>query len=281
MSEAVCPETGPEGTRRARDIPAVWGAGLAQRSEPERSGGERSGASPAPQTAPPNDVPGASEVSPQADHSGLVAQAEIGQTEIPQAEIAQNAEVAEAEVARDAVVVQEVAEADVAQEVEAAWRDSSDGSQTPPLSGHGRRQGRGRRLVKKDEPKALAMAPEQRLLLLDIWQRSGLPAEDFGALVGLSKHTLYGWKKRFDAEGPAGLMDRPRGGPKGSRMPELTKRTILMLKESNPQWGCQRISDMLLRGPALPASPSAVAQVLHEAGYELEEIPTRPHPPQV
>jgi transposase InsO family protein len=38
---------------------------------------------------------------------------------------------------------------------------------------------------------------------------------------------------------------------------------------------------MLLRGPALPASASAVAQVLKEAGYELEEVPTRPHPDKV
>jgi transposase InsO family protein len=35
---------------------------------------------------------------------------------------------------------------------------------------------------------------------------------------------------------------------------------------------------MLWRGPALPASPSAVAGVLHQAGYELEEVRTRPHP---
>src|SRR5262249_7964574 len=34
-------------------------------------------------------------------------------------------------------------------------------------------------------------------------------------------------------------------------------------------------------GPALPASPGAVARVLHEAGYELEEVPTRPHPDHV
>src|SRR5262249_28104265 len=60
--------------------------------------------------------------------------------------------------------------------------------------------------------KAQAMSAEQRLLLLDTWQRSDLPAEDFAGLVGISKHTLYAWKKRFDAEGPAGLMDRPRGG---------------------------------------------------------------------
>ena len=64
-------------------------------------------------------------------------------------------------------------------------------------------------------------------------------------------------------------MDQPRGGPRGIRLPDITKRTILMLKESNPEWGCRRISDMLLRGPAYPASPSAVAKVLWEAGYEL------------
>ena len=140
---------------------------------------------------------------------------------------------------------------------------------------------RGRRLVKKADQKALALTAEQRLLLLDTWQRSGLPAGDFAALVGLSRYTLYEWKRRFDADGPAGLMDRPRGAPPGSRLPELTRRTILMLKQAHPDWGCQRISDALLRGPALPASAAAVARALHEAGYELEEAPTRPHDPPV
>jgi transposase InsO family protein len=119
------------------------------------------------------------------------------------------------------------------------------------------------------------------LLLLDTWLRSGLPAGDFAALVGMSKHTLYDWKRKFQADGPAGLVDRPRGGPPGSRLPEVTRRAILMLKQTNPTWGCQRISDVLQRGPALPASPSAVARVLHEAGYELEDVPTHPHPDRV
>jgi transposase InsO family protein len=145
----------------------------------------------------------------------------------------------------------------------------------------GRRPGgRGKRLVlPADKPDPVS--PQQRLLLLDLWQRSGLPAGDFANLVGVSKHTLYAWKKRFDTQGPAGLLDQPRGGPKGSRLSDLTQRTILMLKQSNPDWGCQRISDMLLRGPALPASAGAVARVLHEAGYEMEEVPTQPHPDKV
>jgi transposase InsO family protein len=142
----------------------------------------------------------------------------------------------------------------------------------------GPRKSNGRRLVKSEESPAPAMTPEQRLLILDTWQRSGLPAGDFAPLVGLSKHTLYAWKKRFDESGPGGLMEQQRGGPKGSRVHELTKRTILMLKQANPEWGCQRISDMLLRGPALPASAGAVSRVLHEAGYEMEEVTTSPHP---
>jgi transposase InsO family protein len=149
----------------------------------------------------------------------------------------------------------------------------------PRFMGGGPRHGR--RLVKKEAFAKPALTAEQRLLLLDTWRRSGLPASDFAGLVGLSKHSLYAWKKAFDTQGPAGLLDKPRGGPRGLRLPELTKRTILMLKESNPAWGCQRISDLLLRGPALPASPATVAKVLHEAGYTLSEEPTHPHPDKV
>ncbi len=161
--------------------------------------------------------------------------------------------------------------------VESVAEPSADPVHLPPLLA-GRR--RGRRLV-KPEAKPVPLNPQQRLLLLDTWRRSALPAGDFAALVGLSRHTLYAWKKKFDEQGPAGLLERPRGGPKGSRLPELTKRTILMLKAANPEWGCQRISDLLTRGPALPASPAAVARVLHEAGYEMEDVSTRPHPDKV
>src|SRR6516165_9752783 len=152
----------------------------------------------------------------------------------------------------------------------------------PTAFGLARRLGRqrGRRLVKPAGPTP-PLTVYQLLLLLDTWLRSGLPAADFTALVGLSRHTLYEWKRKFAAQGPGGLMDRPRGGARGSQLPDLTKRSILMLKETNPSWGCQKISDMLARGPAFPASASAVARVLHEAGYELEEVTTHPHPDHV
>src|SRR5271170_1564324 len=46
---------------------------------------------------------------------------------------------------------------------------------------------RGRRLVKPPDGAVSALNGPQRLLLLDTWRRSGLPAGDFAALAGMSK----------------------------------------------------------------------------------------------
>ncbi|MBZ0135695.1 MAG: IS481 family transposase [Planctomycetes bacterium] len=137
-----------------------------------------------------------------------------------------------------------------------------------------------RRTVLEPAPKQ-SFTPEQRLLILDSWQRSGLPATDFAPLVGISNHTLYAWRKRFDELGPAGLDDKQRGAPQGSRINEPTRRAILMMKRSNPDWGCDRIHDMLHRTEGYRASSSAIQRVLQEEGYVVEGEPTRPHPDKV
>ena len=59
---------------------------------------------------------------------------------------------------------------------------------------------RGQRITPKADGPAPPLTGEQRLLLLDTWRRSGLPAGDFAALVGLSKHTLYAWKHKFERQ---------------------------------------------------------------------------------
>jgi len=139
-----------------------------------------------------------------------------------------------------------------------------------------------RRIKKKPATGSRAYyTPQQRLLILDTWRRSGLPASDFADLVNVSKHTLYKWKSLFERLGPEGLMQQSKGRT-GSRLSEVTKRTILMLKQAHPEWGVERISDMLARGPALSASPSAILRVLGEAGYQSVKRPTAPNrPPKV
>ena len=143
--------------------------------------------------------------------------------------------------------------------------------------------GRPNRLKRTARPEAQRekeFAGEQRLLMLDTWLRSKLPATEFADLVGVAPHTLYGWRKRFERDGPAGLVGR-RKGQTGSRLPEPVRRAILMMKEQHPGWGQDRIHDMLLRSDGLSASPGAIQRVLLEEGYEVSEAPTRPHPAKV
>ena len=85
---------------------------------------------------------------------------------------------------------------------------------------------RGRRLVRSSDEVRGPLSATKKILLLDLWNRSGLPARDFAGLTGLSHHTLYLWRAKFKLEGPAGLMEKPRGAPGGSRLPEVTKRAM-------------------------------------------------------
>ncbi|MHC4162337.1 MAG: DDE-type integrase/transposase/recombinase [Planctomycetota bacterium] len=135
------------------------------------------------------------------------------------------------------------------------------------------------RTVRPETERVANFTGEQRLLLLDAWMRSKLPASEFAPLVGVTTTTLYGWRKRFEELGPAALLGHKRG-PRGSQLPEPTRRAILMMKQAHPEWGQDRIHDMLIRTEGLDASARAVQRVLLEAGYEVEEAPTRPHPAQ-
>lgn len=122
---------------------------------------------------------------------------------------------------------------------------------------------------RKRTPSNPAFDPAQRLMLLDTWLKSGLPATDFGQLVGVSGHTLYAWRRRFQEHGPEGLTDT-RIMVRGSKLSEVTKRSILLLNQMHPDFGPERISALLERGPGLGASPNAVARVLREAGVEAD-----------
>ena len=167
-------------------------------------------------------------------------------------------------------------------EDEAAVSEAETDEEPAPPILTGRRKGGPMRRVVEAEPQpgvdGVSLSGEQRLLILDAWARSELTAGAFGKIAGVSAHTLYAWKKRFEILGPAGLDEKRRGAPAGSRMPEATKRAILMMKRQHEEWGCDRIHDMLLRSEGFAASAGAVARVLREAGYESEERATERHP---
>jgi len=127
------------------------------------------------------------------------------------------------------------------------------------------------------KPRVVRSAAE-RLTILETWVRSRLSATQFAEIVDVSRQQLYTWKSLFESGGPAALEPRKPGRPKGSRLPEPTRRAILFMKETHPDWGIDRIHDMLLRSDGFQASASAISHLLKEEGYEAIEVPTRPHP---
>jgi len=159
-------------------------------------------------------------------------------------------------------------------------------SDEPPLTVARLVAGGGRprvaRTVKAEEagPRE-ALKPEQRLLLLDTWKRSGLPATEFSTLVGVSAHTLYEWKRRFETRGPAGLSSKQGARRRGSQVPVPVQRAILMMKEAHPDWGQERLSDMLNRAEGFAVSAGAIGRVLAEGGYVVELPRQRPNEPPV
>jgi transposase InsO family protein len=152
-------------------------------------------------------------------------------------------------------------------------------STSPGFSPRGRRR-RVARTTKARTKAAKEYTGPERLLLLDTWMRSELPASEFSQLVGVASQTLTNWRRRFEEEGPAALLGYRRG-QQGSRLPEPVRRAVLMMKQQHPDWGQDRIHDMLLRTHGMQASAGAVQRVLLEAGYEVETVPSRPNPPKV
>jgi transposase InsO family protein len=178
-------------------------------------------------------------------------------------------------------VAQHVADPPDPLESELESPDLEDLARDVRLRMTGPRPGGSRTRKPTGPPQRVHLRSSQRLLILDTWLRSKLAAREFAAAFGLSHHTLYAWKKRFDELGPAGLDESPRGRPAGSRLSEPSKRAILMMKSMHPEWGQDRLHAMLLRSEGLSASPGAIARVLLEAGYKVESEPTRPHEPKV
>jgi transposase len=95
----------------------------------------------------------------------------------------------------------------------------------------------------------------------------GRPIQEVAAQVGVRSNTVIAWRKRFEAEGIAGLFDRPRSGKPRRYGDEFRKQVLATLEEPPPPG--QAVWD----GPAvarrLNASEDAVWRVLRREGICL------------
>ncbi len=145
------------------------------------------------------------------------------------------------------------------------------------FSGRKRNQKRKSRTYSLPATKKKIYKPKERLMILDLYYRSGLTLKAVSDIVGIHSHTLSCWKKRFEEEGPEGLESSKKSN-KGSRLNESAKRAVLLMKRTHPDWGCERIHHSLKRFEGLSASAGAIARLLEENGYESSEVSSKRHP---
>lgn len=97
---------------------------------------------------------------------------------------------------------------------------------------------------------------------------SGQPVTEVAARFGTSRQSVYVWKRRYEAEGLAGLREasrRPHTSP--ARVAAEIEVRICELRRAHPRWGARRISFELGRLGEQPCpSRATVHRVLVRNG---------------
>src|SRR5512145_3090792 len=97
---------------------------------------------------------------------------------------------------------------------------------------------------------------------------SGEPIRVVCRRFGISPQTAYKWLGRYQAEGVAGLVDRPRR-PRESptRTNQAMEQAVLDLRAKHPTWGGRKLRARLraLGHEGVP-SASTITAILHRHG---------------
>ena len=110
---------------------------------------------------------------------------------------------------------------------------------------------------------------DQRVQFIADYQHDVLDVAELARRYGISRKTAYKWIERYDAGGPAGLVDRSR---RPSHSPQATAeaivRALLEVRRHHPTWGAKKLLKIVAtRQPmwTLPAR-STVYELLDRAG---------------
>jgi transposase InsO family protein len=128
--------------------------------------------------------------------------------------------------------------------------------------------------------KVVTMA-ELRLDVLTEPLRTGETVADVCRRYGISRDTYYRYRRRYLAEGLAGLEDqsrRPRSSP--GKIPAQLEVLIVEMRKDHPRWGARRIRTELARAGIDPPAISTVHQVLVRNGLVAAQPPRRPRADQ-
>ena len=98
---------------------------------------------------------------------------------------------------------------------------------------------------------------DQRVQFIADYQRDVFDVADLARRYGVSRKTAYKWIERYEAGGPAGLVDRSRRPLQSPHAtPARVVEALLDVRRHHPSWGAKKLLKVVsMREPAwtLPA----------------------------
>ena len=126
-------------------------------------------------------------------------------------------------------------------------------------------------------PKVVMTMSDWRLDVLLQAERGELTVTEICAQHEISRDTFYRWKRRLEAAGIAGLVERKRTPiHQPRRIPADLEELICRLRRAHPKWGARTIRSRLLRKNIPAPSVSTVHRVLRRNFLVVPQEHKRP-----
>jgi transposase len=136
--------------------------------------------------------------------------------------------------------------------------------------------------LEADERKALralvndvdTSAPVATRARIVLWRADGRQKKEIAALAGVSRPTVDLWLKRYEAEGIAGLLDRPREAGR-EQVPAAVRARVLAASRTSPpaetglsHWSSRAMAAFIERTEGVYVSHHYVAKLWRETGLK-------------
>jgi transposase InsO family protein len=126
-------------------------------------------------------------------------------------------------------------------------------------------------------PKAVMTMSDWRLEVLLEPERTGKTVTEVCQRHEISRDTFYRWKRRFEAAGIAGLLERSREpSSQPGRIRVELEGLVCQMRDDNPHWGARTIRARLKRAGVAPPAVSTIHRVLVRNNKVSAEPSKRP-----
>ena len=125
-------------------------------------------------------------------------------------------------------------------------------------------------------------AMDQKIELINYWKKRQMTISELSSIFGISRKTAYKWIRRFEDEGPTGLLERPRAPLRHPNATDrLIKEKVVLAKNQFRRWGPKKIRAWLKeKNPdgSFPAA-STIGGILEKEGLVSSRVKRHKTPP--